>query len=184
MTLLSNDAPSRAATATAQEAKQTPESRRMPSHWGSTTLDRVVSTQRQRITGQVEQAPLTHETRPSMSTAAHRRASLDWAQICNRGRLRSSFVTLPEDSEAHSPRWRRVVCSTESLPSPSNELAIEFLAVLVSSPSFFDAFRDLAQGTTKSRERVATDCATNLLPPFSEQRRIVDLVDRLFLHRW
>lgn len=73
-----------------------------------------------------------------------------------------------------------VVCSTEfAVLQPKSNLNLEYLYCFVSSPIFQEQVRSLAKGTTKSRERIDSKEISKLdilLPPLSEQRRIVDLI--------
>jgi len=73
-----------------------------------------------------------------------------------------------------------VICSTEfAAMVPGAQLSLSFLNCLVSASGFVGRFVNLAQGTTKSRERVrpAEFLALQMtLPPLAEQRRIVDVV--------
>jgi restriction endonuclease S subunit len=73
-----------------------------------------------------------------------------------------------------------VVCSTEfAVMRPGPRILEDFLLVLASSDVFHGIVNSLANGTTKSRERVKSSDLENvsvLLPPLTEQRRIVDVV--------
>ena len=73
-----------------------------------------------------------------------------------------------------------VVCSTEfAVLQPKSNLNLDYLYCFVSSPTFQEQVRSLAKGTTKSRERIDSKEISKLdilLPPLSEQRRIVDLI--------
>lgn len=73
-----------------------------------------------------------------------------------------------------------VVCSTEfAVMQPGPKMHENFLFVLASSDVFHQRVNSLANGTTKSRERVKSSDLENvsiLLPPFAEQNRIVDLL--------
>jgi restriction endonuclease S subunit len=76
-----------------------------------------------------------------------------------------------------------VVCSTEfAVLEPTQEIDIDYLGVFVSSSQFQYLIGALANGTTKSRERVkASDLESIqfLLPPLEEQKRIVDVVSSI-----
>jgi type I restriction enzyme S subunit len=73
-----------------------------------------------------------------------------------------------------------VCCSTEfAVLQPRENVRLNFLWLLASSDVFQDAIGGLANGTTKSRERVRPGDLAKielLLPPIREQERIVDLV--------
>ena len=73
-----------------------------------------------------------------------------------------------------------VVCSTEfAVMKPGLGITEEFLLVLASSDVFHGIVNSLANGTTKSRERVKSSDLENvsvLMPPLVQQKRIVDVV--------
>ena len=76
-----------------------------------------------------------------------------------------------------------VVCSTEfAALAPRSGISVHFLHLSVSSAQFQRFVRELASGTTKSRERVRPSDLLEipiLLPPPHEQHRIVDILSSL-----
>ncbi len=155
--------------------------------WVSAKLDEVLEISRTRIDPSrlPPKDQLVHWSIPKLDETGG--PSLDMAS-----EIGSHKFSVSRDSVVYSllnpriPRYARieggdnVVCSTEfAVLEPKSNLNLDYLFCFVSSPVFQEQVRSLAKGTTKSRERIDSKEISRLeilVPPLSEQRRIVDLI--------
>ena len=159
----------------------------MTEHWQETTLGEMVHLQRSRVDPSTsEQGEIwTHWSIPALDETGGPINEPVSAIGSHKFRLAADCV-LVSLLNPRIPRFAvaeagpQVVCSTEfAALAPLGVLSLEFLACLVSAPTFQHSLQGLAQGTTKSRERVKPAELLNMrfrVPPEAEQRRIVDLI--------
>ena len=155
--------------------------------WSESVIGEVVSLQRRRIdpTRLGKDVKLLHWSIPGLD-ATGGPISDSASQIGSHKFQLSSDCVLLSLLNPRIPRYAiaeggsDVVCSTEfAALTPKDAILLHFLACVVSAPVFLQQVLGLAQGTTKSRERVKPSDLLALpirLPDLAEQQRIVDLI--------
>ena len=158
--------------------------------WSESVIGEVVSLQRRRIdpTRLGEDVKLLHWSIPGLD-ATGGPLSESASQIGSHKFQLSSDCVLLSLLNPRIPRYAiaeggsDVVCSTEfAALTPKDAISLHFLACIVSAPAFLQQVLGLAQGTTKSRERVKPSDLLALpirLPDLSEQQRIVHLISSI-----